>query len=181
MLVLVIGLLLFLGAHSVRIVAEGWRAQTIGRLGEKPWKGLYTLVSLIGFALIVWGYGLARQQPVVLWQPPVFMKHLNSLFTLLAFIFLAAAYVPVAEKYGWNVGGWLGEYSAEIALVAVAAPLAIQTAKAHREHAAAIAAANAPKKPEALPKKAPEPAADGKLPAIEREPAADRGGMLTAA
>ena len=44
--------------------------------------------------LIVWGYGLARQQPVVLWQPPVMMKHLNSLFTLAAFILLAAAYVP---------------------------------------------------------------------------------------
>ncbi|HOB67250.1 NnrU family protein [Ottowia sp.] len=94
MLVLVIGLLIFLGAHSVRIVAERWRAQTIARIGEKPWKGLYTLVSLIGFALIIWGYGLARQQPLLLWQPPVMMKHLNSLFTLLAFIFLAAAYVP---------------------------------------------------------------------------------------
>ena len=94
MLVLVIGLLIFLCAHSVRIVGEGWRTQTIARIGEKPWKGLYTLVSLLGFALIVWGYGLARQHPVVLWQPPVMMKHLNSLFTLLAFIFLAAAYVP---------------------------------------------------------------------------------------
>ena len=52
------------------------------------------MVSLVGFALIVWGYGLARQQPVVLWQPPVMMKHLNSLFTLAAFILLAAAYVP---------------------------------------------------------------------------------------
>lgn len=94
MLVLILGLLIFLGVHSVRIFADGWRASTIARIGEKSWKGLYTLVSLIGFGLIVWGYSLARQQPVVLWQPPVMMKHLNSLFTLAAFILLAAAYVP---------------------------------------------------------------------------------------
>ena len=94
MTLLILGLILFLGTHSVRIFADGWRTQTIARLGEKPWKGLYTVVSLVGFALIVWCYGLARQQPVLLWQPPVMMKHLNSLFTLAAFILLAAAYVP---------------------------------------------------------------------------------------
>ncbi len=94
MLILILGLLIFLGVHSTRIFADDWRAQTIARLGEKPWKGLYTLVSLLGFALIVWGYGLARQQPVLLWTPPVAMKHLNSLFTLAAFVLLAAAYVP---------------------------------------------------------------------------------------
>ena len=94
MLVLILGLLIFLGMHSVRIFADDWRTATLAHLGEKPWKGAYSLVSLVGFVLIVWGYGLARQQPVVLWQPPVMMKHLISLFTLAAFILLAAAYVP---------------------------------------------------------------------------------------
>lgn len=94
MLVLILGLLIFLGVHSVRIFADGWRTRTIARIGEKPWKGGYSVLSLIGFALIIWGYGLARQQPVVLWAPPMGMKHLNSLFTLAAFILLAAAYVP---------------------------------------------------------------------------------------
>ena len=94
MVVLVLGLLLFLGAHSVRIFADGWRARTVARLGDLPWKGLYAIVSVLGFALIIWGYGLARQQAVFLWAPPVGMKHLNSLFTLLAFILVAAAYVP---------------------------------------------------------------------------------------
>ena len=94
MLVLVIGLLIFLGVHSVRIFADDWRTRSVARLGEKPWKGLYSVVSLIGFVLIVWGYALARQQPVLLWQPPLMMKHLNSLFTLLAFILVVAAYVP---------------------------------------------------------------------------------------
>ncbi len=94
MTVLLLGLVLFLGAHSVRIVAEGWRGRVRARLGEGAWKGLYTLVSLVGFALIVWGSGLARQQPVVLWTPPAAMRHVAALLTLVSFVMLAAAYVP---------------------------------------------------------------------------------------
>lgn len=92
--VLILGLVLFLGVHSTRIVADGWRTRTIARLGEKPWKGAYSAVSLIGLALIVWGWALARQHPVVLWSPPAMLKHLNSLFTLVAFVLVAAAYLP---------------------------------------------------------------------------------------
>ena len=66
----------------------------IAARGENAWKGLYSLVSLAGFVLIVWGYGLARQQPVVLWNPPVGMRHLASLLTLVAFVLITAAYVP---------------------------------------------------------------------------------------
>ena len=91
---LVLGLVLFLGVHSVRIVADGWRTQTLARMGEMPWKGLYSLVSAVGLALIVWGYGLARQQPVVLWVPPIGMRHAAALLTLIAFVLLAATYVP---------------------------------------------------------------------------------------
>ncbi|MBU0890723.1 MAG: NnrU family protein, partial [Gammaproteobacteria bacterium] len=54
MLFLVLGLVLFLGVHSVRIVADGWRTQTLARMGEGPWKGLYSLVSAVGLGLIVW-------------------------------------------------------------------------------------------------------------------------------
>ena len=91
---LVFGLILFLGVHSVRIVADGWRTQTLTRIGEGAWKGLYSLVSAIGLGLIVWGFGLARQQPVVLWLPPTGMRHAAALLTLIAFVLLAAAYVP---------------------------------------------------------------------------------------
>jgi len=91
---LVLGLILFLGVHSVRIVADDWRNQTIGRLGLGAWKGVYSLVSLLGLVLIVWGYGLARQDPLVLWNPPMGMRHAASLLTLLAFVLLVAAYVP---------------------------------------------------------------------------------------
>ena len=94
MAILIIGLALFLAVHSVRIVADPWRSAQIARVGEKPWKLGYTVLSLIGFALLIWGYGLARQDPVVLWNPPVATRHLAALLTLIAFVFLAATYVP---------------------------------------------------------------------------------------
>jgi uncharacterized membrane protein len=94
MTILLLGLLLFLGLHSVRVFADGWRSRTMARLGPGAWKGAYTLISLLGFALLVWGYGLARQAPVVLWTPPAGMRHVASLLVLVAFVLLAAAYVP---------------------------------------------------------------------------------------
>jgi uncharacterized membrane protein len=94
MLILLIGLVLFLGVHSVRIVGEGWRTQFIAERGASAYKGLYTVASLLGFALLVWGYGQARLQPVVLWAPPPGMRHLAALLTLISFVLLAAAYVP---------------------------------------------------------------------------------------
>lgn len=94
MLVLILGLVLFLGMHSSRVFAEGARSRFVAQRGANAWKGLYSVVSLIGFVLIVQGWGLARQAPVVLWTPPTGMKHAASLLTLIAFVLLAAAYVP---------------------------------------------------------------------------------------
>ncbi|MFC5582687.1 NnrU family protein [Rhodanobacter terrae] len=94
MSVLILGLLIFLGVHSLRIFADGWRSRQIARLGEKPWKGLFALVSLTGFVLICWGFGLARQHPVLLYVPPLPLRHLNALFTLVAFVLFVAARVP---------------------------------------------------------------------------------------
>ena len=91
---LIVGLLLFLGVHSTRVFANDWRNQTLARIGEKPFKGVYAMLSIVGFVLLVWGYGQARQQGVMLWNPPVAMRHLAALLTLVAFILLAAAYVP---------------------------------------------------------------------------------------
>ena len=91
---LVAGLLLFLGVHSTRVFANDWRNKTLARIREKPFKGIYALLSLAGFVLLVWGYGQARQQGVMLWNPPVAMRHLAALLTLLAFVLLTAAYVP---------------------------------------------------------------------------------------
>jgi uncharacterized membrane protein len=94
MAMLILGLVLFLGVHSIRIFADGWRTRQVARLGLNGWKGLYSLVSLAGFVLLVWGFGLARHHPVLLWVPPMALRHLNGLFTLVAFVLLAAAYVP---------------------------------------------------------------------------------------
>jgi uncharacterized membrane protein len=94
MTALILGLLLFLGAHSVRVFADDWRSRQIARLGEGKWKGLYSAAAAVGLVLIVWGYGLARAEPVWLWSPPMWMRHVTALLTIPAFILLAAAYVP---------------------------------------------------------------------------------------
>jgi uncharacterized membrane protein len=91
---LLIGIFLFLGAHSVRIWADPWRDRMLARLGEARWKGLHALTSAIGLGLLIWGFGLARQEPVQLWIPPNGMRHLASVLMLGSFVLLAAAYVP---------------------------------------------------------------------------------------
>jgi len=91
---LVVGLVLFLGLHSVRIFADGWRSRVLQARGEGMYKGAYSLLSLLGLGLIIYGFGVARETPVLLWSPPVAMRHGGSLLVLFSFIFLVAAYVP---------------------------------------------------------------------------------------
>ena len=97
MLVLILGLVIFLGSHSVRIADGGFRRRMIARLGEGPWKGLYSAVSLVGLILIVWGYGLSRIDPVVLWNPPIWTKHIAVLLMLPALVLFAAFLVPAGR------------------------------------------------------------------------------------
>lgn len=94
MTTLVVGLILFLGIHSVSIVNEPWRDRTVGRLGEWPWKGLYSLVALIGLILIVQGYGAARYDPVVVYAPPVWLRHIAFLLLIPVFPLVLATYFP---------------------------------------------------------------------------------------
>lgn len=94
MTVFLLGLVLFLGVHSARIVAEGPRQAFIARQGEMTWKGIYSIASIVGFALLVWGYGQARAQPVALWATPLWMRHVAALLMLVSFVLLVAAYVP---------------------------------------------------------------------------------------
>ena len=94
MLVLVLGLVVFLGVHSVRLVAEDWRSRRVAAGGEKRWKRLFTVVSLVGLVLTAWGYSMARQEPVLLWAPQVWSRHAASLLVLLGFILISAAYAP---------------------------------------------------------------------------------------
>jgi len=94
MTLLILGLLIFLGMHSVSIAAPAWRDAQLARRGEGAWKGLYSIVSLIGFVLIVYGYGLARQAPVVLYTPPTAMRHVALLLMLPVFPLLASSGLP---------------------------------------------------------------------------------------
>lgn len=94
MLLLVLGLVLFLGVHSVRMFADDWRTAQIARRGAKAWKLGYAVLSLAGFVLIVVGYGDARAATTMLWTPPVWTRHVAIPLVLIAFVFLAAANIP---------------------------------------------------------------------------------------
>ena len=94
MLLLILGLVLFLGAHSARIFADGWRSATIARIGPMPWKGIYSVVSIVGFIVLIWGFRAARADTLVLWTPPVWTRHVAALLMMVSFVLLAAAYVP---------------------------------------------------------------------------------------
>lgn len=88
------GLILFFGIHAVAIVAPGWRDRMAKQLGDLPWKGLYSLVAIAGFVLLAWGYGIARQTPVILYDTPYWMRHVAALLMVPVFPLLLAAYMP---------------------------------------------------------------------------------------
>jgi len=94
MSLLIAGLVVFLVSHSVGIVAPDWRARQVERLGERPWKLLYSAVSLAALVMIVWGYGAARAAPTLLWMPPAWTRHVTALLAVVGFVLIAAAYVP---------------------------------------------------------------------------------------
>lgn len=91
---LIVGLVLFFGIHSIEIFSPAIRSNAVARIGEKPWKGLYSLLSIAGFVLVIWGYGVARQHPVLLYAPPVWTRHVAALLMLPVFPLLFAAYMP---------------------------------------------------------------------------------------
>ena len=97
MLVLILGLILFLGIHSIRIFAPAWRDQRVSSMGEGPWKGIYSLVSLAGFVLLVWGYGMARPEAAFLYEPPSWVKHIVALAMLIALIILMVSQLPAGK------------------------------------------------------------------------------------
>ena len=76
MLYLVLGLVVFLGMHSLRIGGDARRDALRARLGEGRFKAAYSLLSVAGLLLVVYGFGVARETPEVLWTPPAGMRHL---------------------------------------------------------------------------------------------------------
>ncbi|MFK0273835.1 NnrU family protein [Ensifer sp. NPDC090286] len=97
MAILVLGIILFLGLHLIRVVAPGFRAGVIESRGKGTWMGIYAILSLIGLCLIIYGFGQARSETGMLYDPPVFMRHIALLLMLFAFIFLAAGFLPAGR------------------------------------------------------------------------------------
>ena len=93
MLTMITGLILFLGTHSVRIFANDWRSRQISQRGEYLWKGLYSIISIIGFVLIINGYAETRMAPQVIWLPPQWLKHTVAFLMLPTFVLIAATYI----------------------------------------------------------------------------------------
>ncbi len=94
MSIMIVGLLLFLGAHSVRVYAEPWRKAQIERYGLTAWKLAFSLVSLAGLVIAIYGYGLARTEGTWLWAAPGWTAHVTALIMMPAFVLLVAAYAP---------------------------------------------------------------------------------------
>ena len=74
MAILIVGLVIMLGVHSIKIVAPGWRAAMMARFGEGPYKGVYSLAAALGLVLIVWGFVRAWDDPVFLYTPPIWAR-----------------------------------------------------------------------------------------------------------
>lgn len=94
MAALVTGLILFLGVHSIAIIAAGWRERMRARFGERRWKGLYSLVAALGLVLVIYGYGAARENPAVVYTPPYLLRHAAAVLLLPVFPLIFAAYLP---------------------------------------------------------------------------------------
>jgi uncharacterized membrane protein len=95
---LIVGLVLFFGMHSIAIIAPAWRDAMVTKLGKGPWQGLYSLVAIGGFGLMLWGYGMTRHDPNVLYTTPMWLRHVNALLMLPVFPLLLAAYLPGRVK-----------------------------------------------------------------------------------
>ncbi|MDB5874935.1 MAG: NnrU [Ramlibacter sp.] len=94
MAMLILGLVLFLGIHSTRIFADGWRTAMIARLGPLRWKGLYSVLSILAFIVLVIGFRMARRDTLVLYSSPRWMMDVTGLLMVFSMILFVAAYIP---------------------------------------------------------------------------------------
>ncbi|MES5098832.1 NnrU family protein [Agrobacterium sp. BA1120] len=97
MLLLLICLLLFFVTHSLRFIAPGIRAGMISRLGEGPFKGIYSVVSIIVILLVAYAFGQARRVTGMLYDPPIWMSHIAVTLMLFAMICLVASCLPAGH------------------------------------------------------------------------------------
>ena len=92
--ILIAGLILFLGIHLM-LALDRERVESLKlSLGANAWRGIHSLVAVVGLVLIIWGFGLSRAEPVFIWQPPLWTRHVAALFSEAAIFFLVAALIP---------------------------------------------------------------------------------------
>jgi uncharacterized membrane protein len=97
MFILILGLVLFLGIHSSKMLFPAVREKVVASRGLNAWKGIYSLVSFAGLILIIWGYALYRPDSPVLWNPPVWTRHIALLLMALSFIILVSSQLPAGR------------------------------------------------------------------------------------
>ena len=101
MVTLLIGIVVFLGVHTLTTLREP-RAALIARFGEGPYKGLFSLGALVGFVLIVWGFSIYRSEGwVQIWYPPTWTRHLTITLMWFAFVSLACMNSAPSRIRGW--------------------------------------------------------------------------------
>lgn len=96
MSLLILGIVLFLGLHLIRVVAPGLRTSLIASLGESGWKAAYSIASIVALIVLIYGFGQARDMTPV-WSPPFWMSHITILLMLFAMICLAASLLPAGH------------------------------------------------------------------------------------
>ena len=98
LMVLVLGLILFLGPH-VLVTMRPQRAAVVKQLGERPYKGLFAVLSIAGLYVTGKGFGMYDTAgPLVVWTAPAWTRHITEALMLPACIFVAAAYLPGSIK-----------------------------------------------------------------------------------
>jgi len=110
---LVAGLVLFIGIHSVRLVAPDFREGVIASRGDGAWKGIYSVASIVGFVLLIYGYGIAREDAEILYQPIDGARGVSYFVMPISFVLLIASQMPAgyikkatAHPMLWGVVFW---------------------------------------------------------------------------
>ncbi|MFK0162317.1 NnrU family protein [Rhizobium sp. NPDC090279] len=96
MALLILGIVLFLGLHLIRVVAPGLRASLIASLGDSGWKIAYSIASIVALIVLIYGFGQARDMTPI-WSPPFWMSHITILLMLFAMICLTASLLPAGH------------------------------------------------------------------------------------
>jgi uncharacterized membrane protein len=91
---LILGLVVFFGGHSISLLALGWRDRVAERLGPRAWQFVYSIIALLGFYLLVTGYGAARTTVAVLYVAPPWLRYVAALLMLPAFTLALASVLP---------------------------------------------------------------------------------------